>query len=403
MMTHSGDSLLSPQWAGTPIVDLTSDWSILQRFLEIERAWLNALAQQGIGTEATRGALAKVSITPALVDSMAEGSWQAGNPAVGFVQNLSTKLTDDARSEAVFHAGLTSQDLVDTAMMMTANAALNNLEEGLTDIASSLAQLAEQCAETVCVTRTLTRYAEPSLLGFRFATWLNAIIDATQLVEQTRRRLPVQAGGAVGNQAVMSQLGGGVDVARLVDQLATTLGLISPRAVWHTNRQPILMVAHALAVASAALGVIAHNLVALGRPEVGELVELVPDGQGTSSAMPHKKNPTRSILAHSVSHRIPGLMAQIQAAATPVAERGEGQWNAEWEPVRELMRLVAGQSHHLSAVLEGLHIDDDAIARNLAGASLPSSDVSPEARAHMATEIRRSVSVARGLREDGQL
>ena len=162
----------------------------------------------------------------------------------------------------MFHAGLTSQDLVDTAMMMTASAALNSLEDDLTDIVSSLARLAERYAETVCVTRTLTRYAEPSLLGFRFATWLNAPRrDSAGGAHPPPVRLPVPGLGEKGAQLAKSG-----DPSRLVDQVATALGLSSPRAVWHTNRQPILTVTHALAVASAALGVIAPQPRGTGPP-----------------------------------------------------------------------------------------------------------------------------------------
>ncbi len=402
-MGNAEQSVLSPQWAGSPVVKLTSDDAILTRFLAVETAWLTGLSRQGIPAGATRAALEQLTITNQLVAATAENSWMAGNPAVGFVQHLRDQLPPEAQDENVFHVGLTSQDVIDSAMMMTAHMVLDQLQVDLRVSANRLAEMARRFGDTVCVTRTLTQHAEASLLGFRFATWLSGIIDALDTVEEVDTTLPVQIGGAVGNRAAMSQLGSQVDVDQLVRDVAEVLGLAVPRFTWHSNRQPVLAVAQALASSSAALGVIAHNLVALGRPEVAELAEDVAPGHGASSAMPHKKNPTRSILAHSVSQRVPNLMAQIQASATPVAERGEGSWNAEWEPLRDLMRLVVGQAHHVAAVLDGLRVDEDVVARNLAQAGLPSTEVSAEARAYMTAEIHRMVELADTRVEEKQL
>lgn len=393
-MGGSEQSVLSPQWAGTPVVKATSDHAILTRFLAIETAWLAGLSRQGIPTQATREALEQLTITDELVAVTAEKSWMAGNPAVGFVQHLRDQLPPEAQDENIFHAGLTSQDVIDSAMMMTAQVVLDQLRVDLRVSAKRLGEMARRYGDTVCVTRTLTQHAEASLLGFRFATWLAGIVDALDTVEEVGTTLPAQIGGAVGNRAAMSQLGSQMDVDQLVRDVAEALGLAIPRFTWHSNRQPVLAVAHALAASSAALGVFAHNLVALGRPEVAELAEQLAPGQGASSAMPHKKNPTRSILAHSVSGRVPGLIAQIQESATPVAERGEGSWNAEWEPLRDLMRLVSGQAHHVAAVLDGLGVDEDAVARNLAQAGLPSTELSAVARANMTAEIHRIVELA---------
>lgn len=393
-MGDAEQSVLSPQWAGSPVVKLTSDYAILTHFLAVETAWLAGLSRQGIPAGATRAALERFTISDQLVAVTAGNSWMAGNPAVGFVQHLRDQLPPEAQDENVLHSGLTSQDVIDSAMMMTAQVVLDQLRVDLRVSADRLAEMARRYGDTVCVTRTLTQHAEASLLGFRFATWLAGIVDALDTVEDAGATLPVQIGGAVGNRAAVSQLGSQVDVDQLVRDVADALGLAVPRFTWHSNRQPVLAVAHAFASSSAALGVIAHNLVALGRPEVSELAEEVAAGHGTSSAMPHKKNPTRSILAHSVSQRVPNLIAQIQASATPVAERGEGSWNAEWEPLRDLMRLVVGQAHHVAAVLDGLGVDEDAVARNLAQAGLPSTEVSAVARANMTAEIHRIVELA---------
>ena len=399
-MAGPESSLLSPQWAGTPVAELTSDRVVLQYFLDIERAWLEVLARNGLEVSATRADLEALEVTNEWASAVAQNSWQAGNPAVGFVEHVRGALSDGARAEDVFHRGLTSQDIVDTAMMMMAKSVLLQIRADIYQAGVSLANLSSDWAQTICVTKTLTRHAEPSALGFRFATWLGAVVDALEIIDEQVPRLRVQLAGAVGNRAAMAGLGEEVDANSLVADMARTLKLGGPTEAWHSNRIPALSLSYALAAAASSLGTIAHNLIALGRPEVGELVENVPPGQGTSSAMPHKKNPTRSILAHSVSVRIPGVLAQIQAAAAPVAERGEGQWNAEWEPLRDLMRLVAGQAHHTREVLGNLRVDEDAVASNLAHAGLADVGLSDQALAQMDSERDQIVARFSSLRKD---
>jgi 3-carboxy-cis,cis-muconate cycloisomerase len=368
---------------------LTSDQTFLKHCQSVERAWLEACHAQGIQSSATQASLESFEITSGLVERIAQNVWKAGNPGVAFVSEVEATLSDDALQEGVFHRGLTSQDIVDTAMMMMAQQVLSEIRSDLIGISADLAQKATKFADSVCLTRTLTRGAQPSLLGFRFAMWGSGVLDAMDAVETEQARLPLQIGGAVGNRAAIAELAADIGVEGLLRHAATQLGLFVNPSSWHINRIPVLRVSHALAATSAALGVMAHNLVALGRPEIGELIEDVPDGQGGSSAMPHKKNPIRSILAHSVSQRVPSLVSQIQASATAVMERGEGQWNAEWEPLRELMRLVAGQAHHIRAVLGSLRVEEDAVSANLAAAGLGQTELSKQAIAYMNTERER--------------
>jgi len=388
-MTQSENSLLSPQWSGTPVSTLTSDQTFLEHCASVERAWLEACQTHGMESSATKASLASFEITSEVVERLARNAWKAGNPVVAFVEEVENTLSDDARQEGVFHRGLTSQDIVDTAMMIMAKQVLAHIHSDLVAIGTDLAHNATRFADSVCLTRTLTQGAQPSLLGFRFALWGSGVLDALTVVETQMDRVPLQLGGAVGNRAAIAELAAHVDVADMLSHTATQLGLFSRQSSWHTNRIPVLELSHALAATSAALGVVAHNLVALGRPEIGELIEDVPEDQGGSSAMPHKKNPIRSILAHSVSQRVPGLVSQIQAAATPVMERGEGQWNAEWEPLRELMRLVAGQAHHIKGVLSSLRVDEDAVASNLAQSGISPSGLSESATAYMNAERAR--------------
>lgn len=385
----SGDaSLLSPQWSGTPVAAIVSDAAILARFVSIERAWLEGLGAHGVEVAQATAGLKSLVLDAEKVHTIAQGAGAAGNPVVGFVEYVRSHLGDQSQAAEVFHRGLTSHDVLDTAMMMTASDVREVLREDLVAVAKSLVVLAEKYSHTECVTRTLSRNAEVSVLGFRFASWAQGVLDALTVIDSLAG-LPIQVGGAVGNRAAIGAIAHDLDVDELIASVAQKLGLASPPTAWHSNRIPVLQVTHGFAAAAAALGVIAHNVVALGRPEVGELLERVADGRGGSSAMPHKKNPTLSILSHSVSQRIPGIVAQIHAASTPVAERGEGQWNAEWEPFRDLMLLVGGQAHHVRILVETLDVDEEAVAGNLARSGIPDVVLTSRAQEQMQRDISR--------------
>lgn len=387
-MLGAHSSLLSPQWSGTPVAELASDTAILARFLVIESAWLESLGAHGVDVGLASEGLKGLTLDRDTAQKIADHAQAAGNPVVGFVEYVRGQFDERDEVLEMFHRGLTSQDVLDTAMMMTAADVFAVLRDDLVSIARSLAVRAESHSNTECVTRTLSRNAEVSLLGFRFASWAEGVLDALRVID-SMAGLPIQVGGAVGNRAAIGAIAVNLDVDQLIALAAKKLGLTSPPTAWHSNRLPVLQVSHGFVVAAAALGVIAHNAVALGRPEVGELVESIPDGRGASSAMPHKKNPTRSILSHSVSQRVPGIVAQIHAASTPVAERGEGEWNAEWEPFRELMLLVAGQAHHVRVLVENLEVDDGAVALNLARSGVPTLVVASTEKAQMQRSIRR--------------
>lgn len=388
-MDSNSRSLLSPQWSGTPVTLLASDAAILERFLLIERAWLEALGAHGHDVRSTRDGLEKIKIDTETLRMIADDASAAGNPVVGFVQWVRTQLGVPQDAMDMFHRGLTSQDVLDTAMMMTAARVFEALRDDLVGVVTRLGVLATQYSDTECVTRTLSRHAEVSLLGFRFAGWAEGVLHALTVIDSTRANLPIQIGGAVGNRAVLGALANGHEGEKIVAYAAEKLGLVASSAAWHSNRIPVLEVSHGLTSSTSALGVIAHNVVALGRPEVGELVEHIPKGSGSSSAMPHKRNPVRSILSHSVSQRIPGIVAQIYAAATPVAERGEGQWNAEWEPLRELMLLAGAQAHHVRALVETLEVDEPAVVGNLAASDIPHPHLASATREQMQRDIHR--------------
>lgn len=393
-------SVLSPHWSASPVRELTSDKKVLENFFQVELSWLRALRRQGIVVQETEKSLLGFSVTEEIVADISEKGWLAGNPAVGTVETINKKLSEKAKQEDVFHKGLTSQDLIDNSMMLMSSSVLAQLQNELLSITESLARLSKKHAELDCVTRTLNRYAEPSLMGFRFAGWLDSTLNAVEMINSTVSSIPSQAGGPAGNRAGMAEIVGAQKVSQLLDAFSKELGLRPVSPSWQTNRMPILSVTNALANSVATLSALARNLVSLGSPEVGELVESVSANQGGSSSMPHKQNPTRSILANSVGIRAPGVINQIFSACMFADERGNGEWHAEWEPFRELMRLAGGQATLIKSVFEHLEVDIDTVSRNLSKSGLSEIQARPEALKYMKSEITRIVELQESTKKN---
>lgn len=379
------DSLLSPQWSGSAVSELTADSTLVKLFLRIELGWLDALGAKGFTVEPQRKVLADWEVGEDLLAELTSQSWKAGNPAVGFVQAAKEMLVEQCGDPGLFHFGLTSQDVVDTSLMMMAASVFEVIVSDGLRLGASLHREMGNAGDLLCVSRTLTRSAEASLLAFRFATWLSALLDALETLERRGLELPVQMGGASGNRAQLAQLVARKDgeadrfhaVDGIISSFAANLGLQPTEMSWQTSMLPVLDLTAALAGVSHAVGQIAHNLITLGRDEIGEMRERVDSGQGLSTAMPHKSNPTRTLLAHSASFRIPGLVASIHHSAGFSDERGAGEWNAMWEPLRDLMRLTAGQIQHTAHAMEHLHVDTDKITDNLRRSGIPVVDMTP--------------------------
>src|SRR5439155_3641219 len=217
------------------------------------------------------------------------------------------------------------------------------------------AALADAHRDPVMAGRTLGQQAVPTTFGLKAAGWLVAVDAAAAAL--ARVELAVQYGGAVGTLAATGPAG-----AAVVGLLAEELGLAEPVLAWHTDRTRVAGLAGALGVAAGVLGKVALDVVLLAQTEVGEVAEA--EGGG-SSAMPHKRNPARAVLVRAAAARVPGLVATVLAAMAQEHERAAGAWQAEWVPVRDLLRLTGGAAHHAHAMLAGLRVDAAAMRRNL--------------------------------------
>lgn len=282
-----------------------------------------------------------------------------GNPVIPLVEHLRERAPERARDWV--HRGATSQDILDTAVVIVARNAVASIVGDLERTTTALSALAAEHRETTAAARTLTQHAVPTTVGARAAAWVRGVERARTRIGRCGDELPAQLGGAAGTLAAFVTDVGRDAAAALPAAFAAELGLTAS-APWHTERWPITELGDGLVQVIDALGKIATDVATLSRTEIGE----IGGAAGGSSAMPQKANPVRAILIRSAAMRAPQLGATLHlAAALAVDERPDGAWHAEWPTVRELLRLALGAAAHGAALSEELRVDRRAVRRNL--------------------------------------
>ncbi|PNH83984.1 lyase family protein [Arthrobacter sp. AFG20] len=365
--------LLSPVSASPLVAALTGDRAVLAAILAVEAGWAAVLEQHDLAPAGSAAVVAHAADASRYdLADIARRAQGGGNPVIPLLADLraQVKALDTAgagvgAAKAV-HTSLTSQDVLDTALMVVAR---NTVEALLADVkgtTAALARLAEQHADTLCVGRSLTQHSLPFTFGLRAAQWFHGLAAGARRLEALE--LPVQFGGAAGTLAAGTVLTSGstTDPFALSDALAGQLGLTAAPAPWHTSRPAVTSLGDAVAAVVDALGKIAADILFLSRPEVAEVAEPRAPGRGVSSAMPQKQNPVLSVLVRSAALQAPGLAAQLHlAAATFNDERPDGAWHTEWPALRQLLALALGAAGHMRELAEGLQVFPDGMRRNL--------------------------------------
>jgi 3-carboxy-cis,cis-muconate cycloisomerase len=380
----------------------TGDRSILQALLDVEAALARAGAAAGVVPAAAAEQISAACVADRFdLDALGREAAGTGTVVVPLVRALTAVLPDPAAHYV--HTGATSQDVLDTAAMLVAHRALPPLLADLAAAADRCAELAEEHRGTLLAGRTLLQQALPVTFGGKVAGWLVGLDEARGwLAEVADRTLAVQLGGAAGTLASLGPAGPAV-----VAGLARELGLAEPTVPWHTLRQRPAMLAGALGTAAGVVGKIAGDLVLLAATEVGEVREAAGGG---SSTLPHKHNPVAAVAALSCTERVPGLVATMLAAMRQEHERAAGSWQAEWETLPQLLRLVGSAAGWLRDALTGLQVDAARMRANLertggllmseAAATALARTLGPRAAHHVLTEAARGARAhGRALRE----
>lgn len=350
--------LLSPVSAGTPAEALTGDAAVVAALVQAEAALLRALTATGIAPPVARDAAEVVTSTSIDVRELAVAAVRGGNPVIPLVAQLRNAVASGIGGEATrwVHFGATSQDIVDTALMLVAARVSDRVDQDLTDLARHLARFADENRSVPIVARTLTQQAMPTTLGFRAAGWLAGIHDAVRTL-RAARALPVSLGGPVGSAAAYGERG-----PELVEAFARELGLRSPVTSWHTRRTPVVELTHAHTGAATACAKVAADVLVMSQTEVAEASE---GTGGPSSAMAHKSNPAQSVLVVAAARQLPALASVVAASATAEQERPAGAWHAEWQMLRTVLRTAGGAVARTAELVPAVHWDRYAMARNL--------------------------------------
>ncbi|GAA2595026.1 3-carboxy-cis,cis-muconate cycloisomerase [Actinomadura fulvescens] len=350
--------LLSPVRAGTAAEAATGDRAWLRALLDAEAALSRAQARLGIVPPEAASAIERAARGDGIdLVELARRARGAGNPVVPLVADL--RRLAGAAAEHVHH-GATSQDMVDTAAMLVASRTRTILLADLDRVLALLAVLAERHRGTPMAGRTLGRQALPTTFGLKAAGWLAGVLESRDRLASVL--LPVQLGGAAGTLDAF-----GERAVELVGAFAAETGLAQPMLPWHTRRTPVAELAAALAFVTGGLGKIATDVVLLAQSEIDELAEPAAPGRGGSSAMPHKRNPALAAMVRSAALQVPACTQVVLAAQAAPLERPAGEWHAEWQPLRECLRLTGGAAATMAELLDGLEVFPERMRANLDG------------------------------------
>lgn len=324
----------------------------LVAMLRVEQAWLDTLAGAGVAPEAPRLAgLVDETDIPALAAAAEAG----GNPVIPLIALLRERAGGEGGPWV--HRGLTSQDVLDSALMLCLHDVVEDLRAAIVEQAETLMELALTHRLDVQAGRTLGQQAVPITFGLTAAGWLDGIIDAGRCLDALT--FPAQLGGAAGTLAAVTEL-----VSDRADPVSEALVFagdaarrmpLLPSSPWHTRRGPVTAIGDALVACTDAWGRIGTDVVTLSRTEIAEVAE---SGAGRSSTMPHKQNPVRSTLLRRAAIWAPGAASDLHiSAALGEDRRAAGAWHAEWGTLRDLARRTLTAASHCTELVGGLRVD----------------------------------------------
>ncbi|SAL21076.1 3-carboxy-cis,cis-muconate cycloisomerase [Caballeronia cordobensis] len=335
----------------------------VQAMLDVEAALARASALHGvIPASAVDAIVAACNADNLDADALMTGAAAGGNLAIPLVKQLTAVVkARDAEAAKYVHWGATSQDIIDTGVVLQLRAALDLIDADLRSLSGALAQQAQAHKATPMIGRTWLQQALPITLGLKFAQWLDAVTrHRERLGELKARALVLQFGGAAGTLASLRDKGSLVAQA-LADDLKLTL----PALPWHTQRDRIAEAASFLGMLTGTLGKIARDVSLMMQTELGEVAEPAAAGKGGSSTMPHKRNPVGCAAVLTAATRAPNLVATIFAGMVQEHERALGGWQAEWEALPDLARLTAGALSNINAIVPSMEINAERLAANL--------------------------------------
>ena len=356
-------SLLTPLLRTDALTAVFSDEQLVQGMLDFEAALAKAQARCGIiPHEAVEPIVAACQAQRLDFPALAAAAANAGNLAIPLVKQLTQVVKASAPEAARYvHWGATSQDAIDTGLMLQLQQALQQTESRLQRLMHVLAKQVARYQHTLMAGRTWMQHALPITYGLKLAGTLDALLRWHERLQQMRPRvLTLQFGGAAGTLASLKEKG-----PQVAQALADELNLALPDTPWHSQRDRIIELASWYAGLCAALGKFANDFALMMQTEVAEVSEPIAEGRGGSSAMPHKRNPVSCAAILAAVARTPGLMATLYASQIQQHERALGGWQAEWETLPQLVMLAGGVLENSEYLLSGMQVNAQKMRDNL--------------------------------------
>lgn len=331
----SPESLFAPLFSDPDLTPILSDAQFIAEMVRVEVALAKVEAQLGIipAEAAERISQAVVSFTPNLT-ALQNGVESAGIPTIEFIRQFREQVGGEAASYV--HWGATSQDIMDTALVLQLQNAIAHYEGQLSAFIHNLARLADQHRHTLMAGRTHSQHALPITFGLKVAGWLSPLLrHKTRLHELKPRLLVVQFSGAAGTLASLGERGLEVQTA-----LAEELGLAVPPGSWHTGRDNLGELASWLSLVTGSLGKMAMDIILMAQSEVDELSETDDPGRGGSSTMPQKHNPVISEVIVAIARSNAAHLSAMHQALIQEHERATGGWQIEWLTLPQMLMLT---------------------------------------------------------------
>ena len=338
-------SLLNALVGDAEIEALFSDEAEVAAMLEAEVALAAAEAEYGlISREAARDiARAAATFRPDW-DALRQGMSRDGVIVPALVRQLRAAV--DGRHAQDVHRGSTSQDIVDTGLMLRLKSAVRILEERLDGLASSLSALQERDGAKRVMAHTRMQVALPITVADKIATWTSPLLAAKACLQEIKPRLlVVQFGGPVGTRAGLDDRG-----AAIAGHMAATLELVVA-APWHADRRRIAEFGSWLSLLSGSLGKIGQDVALLAQNEISA-VRLAHSG--TSSAMTHKQNPVAAEVLVALGRYNAGLLGTLHQALIHENERSGAAWTLEWLTLPQMVVAAGAGLRTSMKLVEGL-------------------------------------------------
>lgn len=337
-----------------------SDEQRFQSWLDVEVALAFAEERSGVIPESVAGKIKDAAKLENIdIEEMKDEFDQVGFPILPFVHQLANAC--DAETARWVHYGSTTQDILDTGIVLQMKAGVNLIEDDLRFIIQSLAKLANDHRNTVMAGRTFQQLAAPITFGYKVAVWMDELLRHMERIDELKKRVFVgQCAGAVGTFATLGEKGSVVQ-----REMMKELGLGVPSITWHTSRDGWAELLACLGMVAATLGKIATEISILMRTEVAEVSEPYQHGRGASSTLPQKRNPIECQPIIAIAHRLRELVSSQMSAMIQEHERSVGPMHLEWMIIPEAFILLSGSLHHARNILPGLEVNDQRMRENL--------------------------------------